>query len=175
MSTIIQRLPNSWRGEQTIFSVSSPVDLLPQDRLTDKHIAMLKYWRGKSHGGKIARRVDLDPLEIPRLLPNVLLWDVAESGDYLCRLAGSEVDFSMGVSMKGCWLSDIRCPLIAEAKEEFDAVRDSAMVSFAERTMAWLGKPYLYYRHLLMPLADESDEIHMLASLLTFHPISEVH
>ena len=174
MSRTIERLPTNWRGERTIFSVSGPSDELPEERFTERHREILRYWRRKAGDRNIPRRADIDPLEIPRLLPNVLLWDVVDD-DYLCRLSGSEVDLSMGTVMKGCRLSDIKCPLIGEAKEEFDAVRDGEMASFAERTMGWLGKPYLYYRHLLMPLLDRSNRVQVLMSLLTFHPISEVH
>jgi len=175
MSAIIERAPRSWRGERTIFSISCPIELLPEDRFTDRHRQMLRYWLSKVSQTDIPRRADIDPLDIPRLLPNILLWDVADYGDYECRLAGSEVDLSMGVSLKGGRLGDIQCPLIDEARQEFDAVRDDGMVSFAERTMAWVGKPFLYYRHLLMPLADDAGEIDTLVSLLTFHPISELH
>lgn len=175
MSAIIERLPSVSRGERTIFSISGPSDRLPEGRLTERHRELLRYWQSKARGGKVPRRSDIDPLEMPRLLPNILLWDAKEEGEYVCRLAGSEVDLSMGVAMKGCRLSDLQCPLIDEAVEEFDAVFDAGMTSFAERTMAWLGKPFLYYRHLLVPLADDSDRIRILMSLLTFHPISELH
>ena len=174
MTRTIERLPSSWRGERTIFSISGPSDALPESRFTERHRALLRYWRSKAGDGHIPRRADIEPLEIPRLLPNLLLWDVAGE-DYECRLSGSEVDLSMGTVMKGCRLTDIKCPLIAEAKDEFDAVRDGELASFAERTMGWLGKPYLYYRHLLMPLLDDRDRIGILMSLLTFHPVSELH
>ncbi|HLG88357.1 MAG TPA: PAS domain-containing protein [Alphaproteobacteria bacterium] len=174
MSRTIERLPNDFRGERTIFSSSGPTGELPENRLTERHRALLRYWRSKGHDGTIPRRADIEPLEIPRLLPNLLLWDVVDD-DYECRLSGSEVDLSMGTVMKGCRLSDIKCPLIGEAKDEFDAVRDGELASFAERTMGWLGKPYLYYRHLLMPLLDDHGRIRILISLLTFHPVSELH
>lgn len=168
-------LPHGSRGDRTLFSISTQPADLPRDRLTDKHLAMLAYWSSKMDHQAAPRRTAIDPLDIPRLLPNLLLWDIASSGDYLCRLSGSEVDLSMGLPMKGHWLSELKCPLIAEAIEEFDATRDSGVLSFAERTMGWLGKPYLYYRHLLMPLSNERDQIHMLASCMTFHPVADPH
>jgi hypothetical protein len=174
MRRTIERLPNDLRGERTIFSISGPTEALPEDRFTERHRAILRYWQTKAGDRGIPHRSDIDPLEIPRLLPNLLLWDVID-GDYECRLSGSEIDLSMGTVMKGCLLSDIKCPLIGEAQDEFDAVRDGEMASFAERTMGWLGKPYIYYRHLLMPLLDDSDRVGILMSLLTFHPISELH
>jgi len=175
MSSINQPLVESWRGERTLFSVSGPLDDLPLDRLAGKHQEMLDYWRSKAEDDWAPRRAAIDPLEIPRLLPNLTLWDVDSSDDYLCRLSGSEVDLSMGVPMKGTWLGQMKCPLLGEAKDEFDAVRDRGIASFAERTMGWLGKPYLYYRHLLLPLSNERNQIHMLVGVLTFHPVADLH
>ena len=175
MASMIHPLPNSWRGERTLFSTSSDIIDLPRDKLTDKHLALLNYWVARKGDAAAPRRTAIDPLDIPRLLPNLLLWDVDSSGDYLCRLSGSEVDLSMGFPVKGNWLGQMKCPLIAEAQIEFNATRDRAIPTFVERTMGWVGKPYLYYRHLLLPLSNEQGEIHVLASLMTFHPIADLH
>jgi hypothetical protein len=32
----------------------------------------LDYWRRKSHGKPMPRRVDIDPVDIPKLLPDVM-------------------------------------------------------------------------------------------------------
>jgi len=172
MSPVTEGHRSRWDTEKTFFSVSCPIERLPRDRLNAKHMELLDYWSSKCQNERIAGRTDIDPLDIPRLLPNILLWDV-DGDDYVCRLAGSEVDLSMGVGMKGSRLSSIRCSLIADAQAEFHAVRDRGYASFVERTMGWLGKPYLFYRHLLLPLADEDGRIRHIVSLLTFHPLAE--
>jgi hypothetical protein len=175
MSSLLHPLPNSLRGERTLFSISTSTDNLPRERLTDKHRTLLDYWSSKIGDETAPRRTAIDPLDIPRLLPNLLLWDVDSSDDYLCRLSGSEVDLSMGMSVKGHRLSDMKCPLIDAAMTEFHATRDRAIPTFVERTMGWLGKPYLFYRHLLLPLSNDRGQIHMLASCMTFHPVADLH
>ena len=52
-------------------------------------------------------------------------------------------------------------------------VRDSGLVSFAERTLGWVGKPHRYYRHLILPPRNTANEIGQLLSVLTFHNVSE--
>ena len=42
----------------------------------------LDYWRRKSAGKAMPRRVDIDPLDIPKLLPDVMLVEVLPSGRY---------------------------------------------------------------------------------------------
>src|SRR5947209_18176717 len=95
------------------------------------------------------------------------LWEVGD--DYRCRLAGTAVDGGLGCHLKGLALSDMRCPLLDEARSEFAAVRDGGLVSFAERTLGWVGKPHRYYRHLILPLRDSAGEIGQLLSVLPFH------
>jgi hypothetical protein len=49
------------------------------------------YWRDRHVDGRPPSRADIDPpLEIPRLLPNLIMYDRL-GGDFRVRLAGSEV------------------------------------------------------------------------------------
>lgn len=50
-----------------------PTDLAWEDEILDRTYA---YWRGKRQGDRLPSRGDLDPAEIPRLLPNLFLIDV---------------------------------------------------------------------------------------------------
>jgi len=158
--------------ETTFISVSGSPDDLPAGRLTDKHQEILKFWESQ-RGSEIApRRAAITPWAIPQLVPFLMIWQIQDS-DYVCRLAGTEVEWSFGTPLSGVPLSDIRCSEHQIVQKEFGAVRDRGLITFAERTIGWVGKPYLYYRHLLMPLINERSEIHMLLSLFTFHPLAE--
>jgi len=159
--------------ERTFFSISCSVDALPIGRLTRQHRDALSYWNERRGNHAAPRRVDINPFEIPLVLPNVAIWSIDGANDYLCRLAGTDIDRSMGCSLTGVALGSISCTLLDEARREFDAVRDAAMLSYSERTMGWLGKPHSYYRHLLVPLTNEHRAVHMLLSVLTFHNAAE--
>jgi len=153
--------------EQTLFSVSVPADRVPEDRLDEKHQLVFRYWREKRGAGVAPRRTDIDPCDLGPALPNLILWEVGKS-DYRVRLAGTEVCSNMLGELKGITLGELRCPLLAEARREFDAVRDGGLVSLVERTLHWLGRPLIFYRHLLLPLVDEQERIHRLLSVMTF-------
>jgi hypothetical protein len=162
---------SGWQSEQTFFSLSCDARVLPLEHLTDTHRQVLRYWnemRGTDH---VPPRAGLDPCDLPRALANVALWDADD--DYRCRLAGTAVDGGMGCHLRGLTLSDMRCSLLDEARSEFAMVRDSGLVSFAERTLGWVGKPHRYYRHLILPLRNTANEIGQLLSVLTFHNVSE--
>src|SRR5947207_13056937 len=48
------------------------------------------YWRHKAADRSLPSRADLDPVEIPKLLPHIMLIDVLPSGGYHYRLIGTE-------------------------------------------------------------------------------------
>jgi len=153
--------------EQTLFSASVPADRIPEDRLSDKHLLVFHYWQSKRGDRTAPLRSDIDPCDLGLALPNLILWEVDEA-DYRVRLAGTEVCTNMLGELRGVRLSEFRCPLLAEAWSEFDAVRDDGSVSLVERTLHWLGRPLIFYRHLLLPLADETGRFHRLLSVMTF-------
>ena len=65
------------------------------------------YWRRKSAGKSMPNRGDIDPVEIPRLLPHVMLVDVLPSGRYRYRLIGTENTEAQGVHATGRYLDEV--------------------------------------------------------------------
>jgi len=154
--------------ERTLFTLSTSADSIPDHRLTDKHRRLLTYWKQKRDRYDAPCRSAIDPCDLGPVLPNILLWDIAQS-DYRCRLAGTDVCHNFVGKLQGVMLSDLPCPLMEQARREFDAVRDQGLATLVERTLHWLGRPLIYYRHLLLPLVNEQGERHMLLSVMTFH------
>ncbi len=157
--------------DRTLYSKSCMAGALPADRLMQPHRILLAYWEARSGTREAPRRGDIDPVDIGQILPHVMLWDAEADGGYRCRVAGTAIDMEMAGSLKGVRLSDLTCSLIDEAKREFDAVRDGAMASYAERTMGWRGRPFVYYRHLLLPITNDAGAVHQLIGAMTFHAI----
>jgi hypothetical protein len=65
------------------------------------------YWRQKAAGRPMPRRADVDPTEIPLLLPHVMLVDVVPSGRYRYRLIGTENAREHGINATGCFLDEV--------------------------------------------------------------------
>jgi len=158
--------------ERTLFTVSTSPDAIPDHRLTDKHRLLLSYWKAKRGRYDAPCRSAIDPCDLGPVLPNILLWDITQS-DYRCRLAGTDVCHNFIGKLQGVMLSDLPCPLMDQARREFDAARDEGLATLVERTLHWLGRPLVYYRHLLLPLVNDQGERHMLVSVMTFHSASE--
>jgi hypothetical protein len=52
-------------------------------------------------------RADIDPIEIPRLLPHVMLVEVVEGSRYRYRLIGTENERAHGINATGCYLDEV--------------------------------------------------------------------
>jgi hypothetical protein len=70
--------------------------------------AALAYWRGKRRDGRLPDRAELDPIEIPKLLPHLMLKEVRrEPWDFRYRLVGTSVREHSYVNWTGKWMSEI--------------------------------------------------------------------
>src|SRR5437764_15141316 len=65
------------------------------------------YWRDKAGERSLPARADLDPIEIPLLLPHVMLVDVLPSGRYRYRLIGTENARAHGINATGRHLDEV--------------------------------------------------------------------
>lgn len=68
--------------------------------------SLICYWTGKRGDRAMPARCDLDPLEIPSLLPITLLADVADSRARV-RLLGTEATAAYGAECRGRTLEEI--------------------------------------------------------------------
>jgi hypothetical protein len=76
---------------------------IPEARLAQA----LDYWRRKSTGCAMPRRADIDPVEIPKLLPDLMLVEVLPSGRYRYRLIGTENAEAHGMNATGRFLDEV--------------------------------------------------------------------
>lgn len=66
------------------------------------------YWASKRKGDRLPARSDIDPLDIPTLLPQVILLDVQnDPWDFRFRLIGTNVVHHLSRDWTGSWMSDI--------------------------------------------------------------------
>jgi hypothetical protein len=76
--------------------------------LTDERLEQAyRYWRGKAAGRAMPARADIDPIDIPRLLPDVMLVERFEDGRYRYRLIGTENARAHGINATGRFLDEV--------------------------------------------------------------------
>lgn len=70
--------------------------------------ATVAYWRSKCRNGALPGRAELDPTDIPRLLPHLMLQDVRrDPWDFRYRLIGTTVREHSRGDWTGRWMSEI--------------------------------------------------------------------
>jgi hypothetical protein len=76
--------------------------------ITDARLqSALDYWRRQSAGKPMPRRADIDPIDIPRLLRDLMLVEVLPSGRYRYRLIGTENAEAHGLNATGRYLDEV--------------------------------------------------------------------
>lgn len=76
--------------------------------IDDRHTALLHYWTGKRAQNAIPDRSDVDPIDIPKLLPDIGLLDVIDGGRrFYFRVVGSNINRSFGHDYTGQYLDDV--------------------------------------------------------------------
>ncbi len=73
--------------------------------------ALYRYWHSKRAGGRLPRRADIDPIDIPRLMPNLLIVDLEQNPFRVrYRLVGTHVVEMTGFEFTGRYLDEIALP-----------------------------------------------------------------
>jgi hypothetical protein len=66
-----------------------------------------RYWQMKASGRPMPSRADIDPTEIPKLLPDVMLVELAENDRYRYRLIGTRNAEAHGMPATGRYLDEV--------------------------------------------------------------------
>ena len=146
-----------------MFSAFDP-STLSEPRFRDSFV----YWDGKRVGRSMPSRRDIDPIEIPRLLPYVMLIDVLRDPlDFRYRLIGTEVRRILHGDYTGKRYTDVpgKGPgSVVWGDYEAVVARKEPLVS----TPPYVGpdKQVRRCRNLLMPLSDDGATVNMVLGVV---------
>jgi hypothetical protein len=106
----------------------------PRDRTLQ---ALYQYWNSRRGDRRMPGRADIDPAQIPKLLPHIMMYTVVAGGGYTIRLVGESIVAFVGVNATGRAAGSIMPP---RATEILHKVLDNVV---AERAPAFrLGKAH---------------------------------
>lgn len=133
---------------------------------------LLDYWHGLPRRSAFPPRTAIDPVEIPALLPNIMLIDVEEQPlRFRCRLVGSAIVDFVGHNCKGCLVEDIGLndgEDVDARLRDFRAVIERRAPVCARRSVVDAeGRKFMYER-LLLPLASDGERIDCLLGGMYF-------
>ena len=132
--------------------------------------ALLDYWDGKRDRRSMPARADLDPVEIPDLLPHVALVDTAESlAEFRYRLFGTELCKGFGHDRTGLQFAEL--PRL----ENFDEIYRGYWLTFTEKAPQYFHgqidsdeNSHIRYARLTLPLSADGEHINMILGCIIF-------
>ena len=171
-------MPSS-RFPAAAWSAAAAGDVAGASLITDARLRQAHdYWRGKAAGRAMPRRADIDPIEIPKLLPDVMLVDVLPHGRYRYRLIGTENAQAHGINATGRYLDEVlpgpeyRDHVIAL----YDECVGSRRVLYSECLFMSPRQraPERHTKVLFMPLAEDGETVNMVFVMQVFFYIDQM-
>jgi hypothetical protein len=142
-----------------------------QQAIGDKRLTTLyRYWQSKQGGRLMPARADIDPTEIPSLLPILLLIDVVASVSYRYRLVGTEIVNSAGQDITGKLYDEV---LPDDAYKSYllgllNEVVETRQPLYAEGAFMAEKRVERLVRRLVLPLSADGTTVDMILAGQTF-------
>ena len=145
------------------------------DFIADCHArvrAIYRYWDGKRNGRLMPRRADLDPVDIPRLLPDICLVDVvADARKYVYRLIGTNECAMRGRDPTG----------LAVGEGYFGTSKDSVFLNYDGVTRSRAPRldrdpsitsdnRFIHHESIFLPLSDDGETVNMILVYTVYGP-----
>jgi hypothetical protein len=126
--------------------------------------ALKRYWDDKRGSRAIPARADLDPVDIPELLPYILLVDTAETlAEFHYRLIGTEACKGFDRDRTGVRFADL------PRTESFDEIFGGYWRTFLERTpqyyhgsLSSTDEDPMQFSRLTLPLSRDGNHVDMI-------------
>lgn len=140
---------------RTLHSELQPLSKLAEANLPDVVSSFARIWLDLRGQRSAPEKSDIQPSRIrPRLLPNIMLWDVLD-GDFRVRLAGTAYRDRAVQELSGQLLSEVYGDNM-EMRHEFESVAYREHYSFIEQHVCWRGGKWGLRSRLLLPLSMEN-------------------
>lgn len=155
-------------AEKTAESTGAdPLALVHDQRLR----RFVRYWLDKRGKHVVTRRVDIDPTEIPWILPLVWLYDYEPEGKRLrCRLAGESIRETYPVNIVGRCMDEFLPPSEwPDIQAHYLGVLEGKSIGHARGRV---HRPEIgqagYVERVILPLTDKSGAITMLIGATSY-------
>jgi hypothetical protein len=136
------------------------------------HRQMYAYWQQKRGSRRMPSCADIDPTEIPRLLPNLLISEhVAEaSGErWRYRLAGTAVAAAFGRDPTGRYIDELTKGAYRDVIERIHrVVREEQRALFCASEYTGARDMRMSAKRLLLPLTTDGRQVDQIITLLVF-------
>lgn len=130
------------------------------------------YWLGQRAGRPAPLRRDIDPIDMPKLLPDLIIAERAGPEDLRYRLVGTHIVRAHGLDYTGWLLSDLarQHDALALARQLYAPVLDQALPVYSEGPFRWPGGEFRWTRRLHLPMSSTGESVDMALVGQVFDP-----
>lgn len=147
------------------------LDQFNRELVHEPHRILFGYWKGKALDRLPARR-DIDPLDIPAVLPTITMTDVVREGGghrFRRRLVGTAIAETFGRDNTGCWVDELyEEPALSDLLRAYDWVIEHCQPRFDHCSLPLAERSYISYDRLTLPLAEDGQTVDVLLQSLVF-------
>lgn len=124
---------------------------------------LLEYWKSKTLGRKLPARRDIDPVEIPKIMPHLAILDILRDPfDYRYRLTGTKFVEAIGHDRTGMRAREIfKGPALEQTVALIARLAERGVPLAFEGNMHWIDKSYRHFQALCLPLASDGETVDM--------------
>lgn len=134
---------------------------------SDRILRALSYWQAKRGARRVPDRAEFDPIDIPDIMPHVVMWDVLPDG-YRCRLAGTKMVEIHGREMTGIAMSEFHGVHNTTIQPEYDGVVLTGSPHYVERNLFWMHRDYRRYARILLPFSNGGSDVKIIVNVSHF-------
>jgi hypothetical protein len=149
---------------------ADPADLSARPPRHEALRQLYAYWLGKRAGRRAPSRADIDPVELARLLPHVVLLDVERAPlRFRFRLVGTTVAKGFNVDLTGSYFDEIEHTAEQrELNQRLMAVADWGPPLCATWDYTGADGRHVSYERLALPLSSDGQTVDMLFGGIVF-------
>lgn len=124
-------------------------------------VELYAYWDDKRAGRWAPARKDIDPVEIPHLLPNMFIYEVTRDPlDYRMVLFGTSLAILFGADLTNRTFDEIFSgPSAANIRRDYDQVVESREPLVTFHSAQWIDRDFVSYQRLVLPLSDDGKDV----------------
>jgi len=130
------------------------------------------YWRTQREGLRLPARHDIDPAEIPALLPHLQFVERVEDGEFRYRLTGGAVVDGFGVNPAGKLIRDVLAPRASPWRAGTIPRCGPAAADLVAQPLQGRGRLEQIVTRIILPLAADGKAVNALLLGQVFEGLS---
>jgi hypothetical protein len=134
------------------------------------------YWQAKCGARAMPRRRDIDPVDIPRLLPNVQITELIDGGARIrYRLVGTAIVNAYGAELTGKHFDQVFSgSRLEHVQANYRTIRIEKRPLLVCSRYVSARNADLFCARLVMPLSEDGVDVNQCLTAMSFHFPSEV-